>query len=467
MVKVDKVPINHSHPTTITVTHGTMKGLLNRLTNRIHPQVALSEKESQRLVNALTSSFNHHLDNEFPSTTQRSRRTSFDTTRRQGAAIKTSPASSASSTHVHLASILTNPLFVRPSPDATASVVTASRLKAKSGHPIKIFEDAAASGQASVEIARLCLGAFRSSLNGLPDCEQTAQIRCIAAGTRVLRWLWASGRTASLEFAEDRGLLGLLVPFLLREDNHAAIWNLILSSTESAAKPEEAAPFARDLRRRKGILLFSLVRAQVSAGVMSDAVTTFLRAVDIVGTAKDLAINLKPAGVYLTRCYTHAVKPQRTNEVSSVLYDRLVSSCTRWSSSSPDMTLHRVANLKLNHPYSPSAADALSFIRRLKQAPGHPFLFPAAPLTDAQRADVYKFFADTVRVLRKQHLYDDAAWVSEFVQQSFSDANEADEGTFVSRSPSQPSSHALGERIAERNDGVFAGLDSWRAPGLG
>lgn len=432
------------------------------LTNRIHPQVALSEKESQRLVNALTSSFNHHLDHKLPLTGK----ASFDITTRQSSVSKSSSASSASSTHLHLASILTNPLFARPLADSATSTTIQARLDSKSEHPIKVFEDAVASGQASLETARLCLVAFRSSLKGLTASEQTAQLNTWQAGTRALRWLWSSGNTNHLAFTEDWTLLENLVFFLHREGDDAAVWNLIVApiSLKSGSHIHRETD---TVRWRKGEILRALLKAQVLGGSMSDAIATFLRAIDTVDTEQQSPL-LAAAGTYLIRLY-FKYQSLGTQPVSRASYDRFVESFKQAparGTMSAEKVLFTVANLKLHHPYSPSAEEALTFIRELKRSPKHPFL---SPITEIQRRAVYKFFSDTVRVLHKQYSGEDAAWVVEFVQKSFPDkaVNGAKGGVLLSTTPLPASSSALREKPVDQHTGSSSNPVSWRMANFG
>ncbi|KAG9822842.1 hypothetical protein KCU68_g16492, partial [Aureobasidium melanogenum] len=154
------------------------------LTSRIHPQLPLSERESKRLLNALTSSFRSHLDHHHNHDAAASVTSASASTQH--------PLSSSTATDRHLASILTNPLLTKP---------VHQQLKAKSKHPIALFEDQVAAGRANLPSARLCLEAFRTSLSSLPPAQVKDHIARYAAGSRALRWLWTSAHTRSLSFA--------------------------------------------------------------------------------------------------------------------------------------------------------------------------------------------------------------------------------------------------------------------------
>lgn len=387
------------------------------IASRIHPQLPLSEKESQRLLNALTSSFRQQLDQEHPDPV--SRRKSIDTPRSSPATNNhpTGPVlhSSSTSTDLHLASILTNPLFGRPT---SVSDVAVSQLKTKSKHPISLFEEYVSKGIATIEVAHLCLNAFRKSLSGVPATDARDQTERIAAGARVLRWLWSSGTVHKQAFTQDPKFLDTLAYFLIAEGREGALWELMLTPNHAS---DSSLP-AKDARKLNGMLLCSIVKTHLSdlRASATAALTAFFQAAETNEKASAVSafpqIPLFPAGSYLTRALVNAGPEASSSQSLVPLYDRFVESCPLWDKATQERALYRVANLKLHHPVSPSARDALYFIRLVKQSPAHPFL---SPTTKAQKTDVFNFFFDTVRLLHKQGSQDDAAWVMEFMQHKF------------------------------------------------
>ncbi|OBW63620.1 MAG: Uncharacterized protein AUREO_063140 [Aureobasidium pullulans] len=252
------------------------------LASRIHPQLPLSERESQRLLNALTSSFrsqlDHHHDHDHDISTSASISPSHS--------IQPHPLSSGSATDRHLASILTNPLLTKP---------VHQQLKAKSKHPVALFEDQVAAGRATLSSARLCLDAFRNSLSVLSPAQTKDQITRYAAGTRALRWLWTSALTPSLSFTLDARFCNHLAFFLIHEGRESALWELIDTPVPSSANLS-----SREASRRKGLLLNSMVKTHLSAPDQSlaSAVSAFFRALD---TSHLSHASTSHAGSYLTQ----------------------------------------------------------------------------------------------------------------------------------------------------------------------
>ncbi|KAI4722897.1 hypothetical protein E4T48_00945 [Aureobasidium sp. EXF-10727] len=365
------------------------------LASRIHPQLPLSERESQRLLNALTSSFRsqleHHHHNHDAAVSAAS----------ASASASTQPSlSPITATDRHLASILTNPLLTKP---------VHQQLKSKSKHPIALFEDQVAAGRANLPSARLCLEAFRNSLSSLTPAQVKDHITRYAAGSRALRWLWTSAYTRSLSFALDARFCSHLAFFLIHEGKEAALWELI--DTPVATSPNLT---AREASLRKGLLLSSIVKTHLSGPDQSleSALSAFFRALD---TSQTSHASTTHAGVHLTQTL---VKQNLFSQSDVALYDKFIDSVPRWTKNHPDRAIYRIANLTIHHPTTPSADPALDFIRELRPLASHPFLNPS---TASQRSTVFAFFFDTVALLQKQERYDDALWVMEFMQQRFPD----------------------------------------------
>ncbi|KAF1352239.1 hypothetical protein BDV97DRAFT_368018 [Delphinella strobiligena] len=426
------------------------------ITSRIHPQLPLSTKESQRLLNALTSSFNHHLDQKLPSSNHDTCNSSAaHPVHRDATAPLSSPSSSAADTH--LASILTSPLFSKPIHSQSPASAALSQLNAKAKHPVQVFEDSVASGQATIDIARLCLSAFRAFLDCLSETQKKSHLSTMAAGTRVLRWLWSSGKIHAYSFTEDRRFLDQMTLALLVEGNEAAIWDLI-ETTRDQTNSKDATP--REMRRRKGLVLCSLVKAHLDAdgsAPTATALAAFLRAFDAhQASSSPLLPYLSSAGALLSKHLIH------TKEAAPAsLYDRFLESCPLWDKNPSDRALYRIAGLKLHHPVTPSARVALFFIRHLKQSSAHPFLNPS---TDSQRLRVFEFLFDTVNLLQAQSYRHDAAWVMEFMQKSFPH-HFAEQDSSLSLSVPLKGTAQLYEELEHRHR--LQTLTTWRLADMG
>lgn len=400
------------------------------LTSRIHPQLPLSDRESQRLLNALTSSFRTHLDHQHHNHDAAT----------SASASNQPPLSPTTATDRHLASILTNPLLTKP---------VHQQLKAKSKHPIALFEDQVAAGRANLPSARLCLEAFRTSLSSLPPAQVNDQIARYAAGSRALRWLWTSAHTHSLSFALDARFCSHLAFFLIHEGKEAAVWELIDTPVATSANLT-----AKEASMRKGLLLSAIVKTHLSGPDKSleSALSAFFRGLDASQTSH---ASISHAGVHLTNAL---VKLGHFSDSDVALYNKFIDVIPRWTKKHPDRAIYRIANLNLHHPTTPSADPALAFIRELRPLESHPFLNPT---TASQRSTVFAFFFDTVKLLQKQERFDDALWVMEFMQQKFP-------GEFAPPRRTSPAAPASSQ-VPETSEGASppSSFPEWKVPEFG
>ena len=186
--------------------------------SKLHPQLPLSQKESHRLLTALTGSFRQHLDEVHPP-----KATEHGTqTLGHGGVSKTSTHamhSSAILADKHLASVLMNPLLAKNTgvkkADQDFANAQLELQKNPAKDPISLLEEYHDRGAATVPIARLCLEVFQNSLNGLSDELTIKAIKVTEPGKRVLLWLWKSEQHKHVAFVDDLVFLRLLVPLLM------------------------------------------------------------------------------------------------------------------------------------------------------------------------------------------------------------------------------------------------------------
>jgi len=196
---------------------------LKSLAAKFHPQLPLSQRESQRLLTALTTSFRKHLDEAHPRHDQKVSSDSPDSIGNgTGSTARGLPSSSAALADKHLASVLTNPLLARAQ-SATQSLSNHDRVLAeiqadRTRDPIAILEEYHAKGAATIQIATLCLREALDRLHQISEVKQR-QVELAEAkpGKRVLYWLWNSEQYQTDEFCDDVGFQCLLMSVLDKE----------------------------------------------------------------------------------------------------------------------------------------------------------------------------------------------------------------------------------------------------------
>jgi len=196
---------------------------LKSLAAKFHPQLPLSQKESQRLLTALTTSFRKQLDEAHP---RHDQKVSSDSPVKigdgAGSTARGLHSSSAALADRHLASVLTNPLLAQAqSPKQSLSDhdrVLAEIQADRTRDPIAILEAYHAKGAATIQIASSCLREALDRLRQIPD-EKQRQVELAEAkpGRRVLYWLWTSEQYQTDEFCDAQDFQGLLMTALNKE----------------------------------------------------------------------------------------------------------------------------------------------------------------------------------------------------------------------------------------------------------
>lgn len=196
---------------------------LKSLAAKFHPQLPLSQRESQRLLTALTTSFRKQLDEAHP---RHDQKVSSDSPGKvgdgTGSIARSLHSSSAALADKHLASVLTNPLLAQAqnpkqllsNHDRVLAEIQADRTR----DPIAILEKYHSKGAATIQIANSCLREALNRLGQIPEEKQRqAGLAEAKLGKRVLYWLWNSEQYQTDEFCDATGFQDLLMSALDKE----------------------------------------------------------------------------------------------------------------------------------------------------------------------------------------------------------------------------------------------------------
>jgi len=388
---------------------GTAVQGFSKLAAKIHP-VSLSKQESSRLLTALTTSFEKHLDAAHPVPHHHDQRKQSTNGRGRPTSIQDRPSTLTES---FFASVLTNPIIAPRAEDSISDKL--SRTKSLQQDPMRVFAEQAAAGTATPEVALLCLQTYTEALYKIPQKERQSKIIAIQAGFNVLRWLWSSHYQDSDIFLRDKRLVNIMAEFLVAEGREETIWKWFeRTEPRVLVEGQYISPKAQILR--------ALVRAHMIAGFntgIEAALRSFFRASeryrteDFPGLAKYRL--LRSAGLYLTRALQSSSLSVESRPALLLLYDRFLQSSSSWAGPNSRPITLDVMVLKLRHPVFPDASDALAFVRSLRETPDHEFFSPSL------RSKLLSTLFETVEVLQTKNLHDDAAWVMEFMRQNFAD----------------------------------------------
>ncbi|KAF2872212.1 hypothetical protein BDV95DRAFT_571777 [Massariosphaeria phaeospora] len=337
------------------------------LASKIHPQLPLSPRESQQLLNLLTTSFRSHLDREHPVVAPQVSRHKLRKTQPGRNASPTRLGSSHGLASQHIDSILTNPLFaVRPR--HTISSSAPRRVDDVLKDPLGWFVDQIASGAADVSKATMCVALMQTNMKRsriTPNMHQTPDSGARNPGSLIANWLRSSGLDTSTEFVrrinDTEGLLHMLIPMLLEEGGEALVWRWFTYHPDQ--RVQETGLDASEIHRFRSQLLKLIVRSKMNGtSNLDEALATFLRAYKLVGAA-EYKLNHKVLQAASSMLLQHFMAHSQV-QVSPALYDIFIQSSKDWSWTWPGLA---TSILWLHHPSTPTAAPGLTFIKDLQK----------------------------------------------------------------------------------------------------
>ena len=404
---------------------------LKSLASKLHPQLPLSPRESQRLLTALTSSFRQRLDEAHPP-----RQAGGGDARPKpepAAALKAGAqslhSSSAGLADKHLASVLTNPLLVKhdgkgqPKLDYASAKIELVKNPAK--EPISLLEEYHKKGAATIPIAVLCLETFNRSIDNLPKAKRQSTILEVQAGKRTLLWLWDNKLHKTSAFVDDVRLMDVLVLFVIQEGLEKYLWDwwkidMVLGEQKSLSLSNTRLIGLRERYRWKGRLIHAIVAAKMDEAqdmCANSALDAFFEACELKKAARsqgipEFTMPLGQAAVLLTRAF---VRPPRRWTVDPDRYSRFIE-CTKFHQSPGITTEWRQSVLHLHHPRLPSPLPALNVLKAAFDAHPSPDALVLRPYFENPRGErelvyFYSLMVRTAAQLQGSVRTQDAQWV--------------------------------------------------------
>lgn len=404
----------------------------------LHPQLPLSRKESQRLLNALTSSFRRQLDEAHPPHQPADARPRLGGKTGDAA---TKPersqglhSSSAAFADKHMASVLTSPLFAQGKTVRQPDVadVTAELEMNPGKDPITLLQEYHEKGNATIPIAIVCLARFQASLEALSAARRKAVIDETAAGKRMLLWIWQNKIYESEEFIKNVRLAELIVPFVIEEDREEYLWEwLAMDLRAGEADPLPPGTPAMKVRRHpyrwKGLIIRNIAVAKTQNALsLNAALRVLFRAMELDGSE---LVPLVPICVFLRQSIASASPSgrERRMRTDSVLYDRFIKaiSSTRFDGPNSSVIQLNACDLHLRHPSKATPFPLLSLMKRAfdphEQRDGCRKLHAVfvKHTNDKQKKRKWSLFVKVVRQLEDRGCAEDAAWVRATCNQAF------------------------------------------------
>lgn len=351
-------------------------GSLKDIFPRIHQPLPMNQRESQRLLENIKTSFRIQLDREHgwvpPDSNTVSRLTKSTAAQRKAVSTQTiSPR--PTDRHVH--AVVNNPLF-----NNAALTVPKGSKKSLAAHEA-IFKKAVSRGLMNVTTAHgflihiTSVPPQTSPLTANPPPKRT--LPNIGAGLLVLQWLRSSGQERDFEFLANRKFVNALLPFLVAEGLDDVVW-VWLKRLMKDTGPDYV--LARHLLR-------DLVAERCSGRGLEPAFGTVLEAENMAKEMKLPPLILEEAWSWLAHEAT--TQASEHTKLPAQLYDPFIAVGRRFRRQSTTLEMARV---NLHHPVEPShslAVELLSSPRNWK-VKGVPYTYIL---------DLYRLGIDTVRYL--------------------------------------------------------------------
>ncbi|KAL1953950.1 hypothetical protein VTO42DRAFT_1996 [Malbranchea cinnamomea] len=312
------------------------------LTSKIHPPLPRTKRESQQLLNILSTSFRRQLDKQHPPPEVRAAAASQpDYPVRKPGPIAT-PAK-------HLKSILDHPLFNPTDLRSTAQDVNKQQTKDRRRHPLAVLVDAIASGRADVPTLYACLKAHRSMMRSLTDLETRQVMETARVGSTIISWFVAASPEWRGLFFNDRFVMALVMPYMSSQ----GLQESVMAWLELLFKQDPAVAGGRSEAFFNAFYEFSAAEVRYGGGINS-AMELFTRIANMQSIAGDLKENLRtwlrPTAVYLAKW----ISSNETQLCSSPIQ---AETFEKFSAHFYDLVNHRVyrALLALYHPTHPNS----------------------------------------------------------------------------------------------------------------
>ncbi|RFU33093.1 hypothetical protein B7463_g3237, partial [Scytalidium lignicola] len=399
----------------------------------IHPPLPLNPRESKQLLNLITTSFRHHLDEEhgrIPKTwgershngkeTSRPRRRSFSD-------------AEGRPTDRHLHSILTNPLFTYTK---DRGAVTGSVRD-----PMDIFDEAVAKGLMNVQYAHTCLVAKKREITGSPALSIHEAMRESGAGLKVVKWLIASGAASDITFIEkNESFTELLMEYMVVENLQDVAWVWVKKALAGLSHLPELTPENRrdtermKLRREICTPLLMLVKAEARTALSLDNAYKCIASAGqhLAGmTTAQMRAALSPAGLFLT--HQTLLYPCRHQAASPETFDSFVSLIPAFATD----VHYYTARLHLRHPLRPRADLALSLLKSKQKSS-----------FQEENTKIIRLGVDTARFLLEHDQYDDARWVMNYLSTRFPKELGIEETKIIERARAEASNLELLEGLS-------------------
>ncbi|KAJ5103621.1 hypothetical protein N7532_004150 [Penicillium argentinense] len=372
---------------------------------KIHQPLPRTPRESEQLLNALTSSFRRQLDRAYP------------VANNSPGAIQESdrqPVNADSSVHAtdqHLHNILDNPLFriVPPKAAGTAHdhhfLQSLDEQRRLAKEPMIVLDELMASGSATAVTIIGCLKAQ------LLLARSTRHMKESRAGSRVQHWYWSSDGASRQMLLQSRASIASLAKFMVAEGLQGTMLEWLRMAMSQDLGGYNGRLTDGQSRQIVSQLLVGFMDAEIRYGAgLASAMRFYLRVCQMHFSTNptDGAIRGKPmllaAGAHLSRAAMDQ-KPS-IEQVSDYLYDEFSEVISTLSSSRSLL----FASVALCHPGQPNPQPYIRFVDTLSPAKFQGW-------SETRRDAFLRIGCDALRLLIERKKIREASGLAQQIQQ--------------------------------------------------
>lgn len=372
---------------------------------KIHQPLPRTPRESQQLLNALTSSFRRQLDRAYPAS---------DPTTHEGDRQPLNTDSSHHATEQHLHNILDNPLF-RIVPQKAASPQhhvgrSIGEQKRMAEEPMQVFDELVASGSVTLTAITNCLKYQQLLIRSTDEGVTIEAMKNSRAASRVVEWFWASDGAARQMLLHSRTTTSSLTKFMVTEDLQGTIlqWLKMLIHRDLGGQNGEVTEIVA--QQSFSNILVDFLDAEIRYGNgLTSAFKSYLQICHYYSMAQPTPnlprkSMLLAAGAHLSRAAMDS-KPL-AELVSAYTYEEYRDVMSTLSS--PRSLLF--SSVSLCHPERPDAKPFTRFVETLSPAKVHGW-------NNARRDALLRIACDALHLLIEQQKIREATTLARQVQQ--------------------------------------------------
>ena len=364
------------------------------LVSKLHPPLSMSRRESQKLLQSLSFSFQKRLDGEYP--------------------FRLDDTSHHANTHIQ--SILSSPLLgSTPRRCRTLSLdqlrdrnVSMRGLRYWIHQPLDAFQHGVSSGTASIETGKLCLELQLKKCLAFSVSELGGEIDTEGTGSVMLSWLWSSGMEESGQHVQDLRFISLLTIFLVIEQRYDVIFNWFSQCRNYGRDLADEASQRNHMAQAN--LLVQLVRSETAYGAgLAAAMVHFTqyfrrKTIDSISVSRKI---YDPAGSFLAH---ELADPGRAEVVPEDILWSFTTTTRGWvdNSSLANVILH------VYHPEKPRPDIALRFLQQLTTEKLESF-------SSSHRRRLIRTSLKTAELLLASNQKIGAHWIMHFIQTNFAE----------------------------------------------